>query len=85
MTVSTVPRPVIRMTAQCGIVALGGVQHVEAGALVDVDIGDDDGVGLAAEALDGFAGGGDRIHVVAAGFERRLDGELQRRIVFDQE
>ena len=43
-----VPRPVIRITAQQRVLALGGVQHVQAGALVHVDIGDHDGVGLSA-------------------------------------
>ena len=65
------------------VLALGGFEHVQAGALVDVDIGDHDGVGVVRQPLDGVAGGGYRVHRVALLFQGRLDGELERRIVFD--
>ena len=71
------------MTAQSGIFSLGGFEHIEAGAFVDVDIGEDDGVGLFAEALDGVAGGGGGVDGVALRFERGLDGELEVQVVFD--
>ncbi len=66
-----------------GIVALGGIEHVEAGALIDVDIGNDDGIFAIAQPLDGFAGGGYRIHRIALLFERGENRKLQAGIVFD--
>jgi hypothetical protein len=64
--------------------ALGGVQHVETGALVNIDVGDDDWVTTAVEALDGFTGCGDGVHRIALFFERGQDRKLQCRIVFDE-
>ena len=66
------------------ILALGGIQHIQAGALVDVDIGEDHRIGVVAQTLDGLTSGGDGIHRIALRLQRRDDGEIQVRIVFDQ-
>ncbi len=65
-----------------GVLALGGIQDVEAGALIDIDIGNDDRIGRIGQPLDGLAGGGNGVHGVSIRLEGRLDGELQCRIVF---
>ena len=65
------PRAVIRITAQSGLCSPRRVQHVEAGALVQVNVGDDDGVGVALQALHGFAGGGHGFHGVSFQFQAR--------------
>ncbi len=62
--------------------ALGGIQHVEAGALVDIDIGDHNRVGFVRQTVDGVARGGNCFHLVPVSFQRGLNGELKRRIVF---
>ena len=65
------------------VLALGGIQHVQAGALVDIDIGEDDRVGGIAQTLHGLARGGHRVHRIPLRLQRREDGEIQIRIVFD--
>jgi hypothetical protein len=66
-----------------GILFAGRFQHVQPGALVDIDIGDDDGIGVFAQAFQCFAGGGYGIHRIAFQFQESLDGISNGIIVFD--
>ena len=61
----------------------GGFQHVQSGAFIHVNIGDHDGVRFArVQPIERVAGGGNGVHQIPLRLERRLNGELQRRIVF---
>ncbi len=66
-----------------GIFLAGCLQHIEPGALVDIDVGDDDGVGVVAQAFQRFAGRRYGIHRIAFQFQKSLDGISNGIIVFD--
>ena len=55
-----------------------GFEHIKAGLLIDIDIdiGDDDRVGIGRDALNGIPGGGYRVHGVTFLLQRGLDSEL---------
>jgi hypothetical protein len=65
------------------VLALGGIQHIQAGAFININIREDHWVRVVAQALQSLTGGRHRVHRISLRLQRRDDCEIQIRIVFD--
>ncbi len=68
-----------------GILFAGSFQHVQPGALVDINVRNYDGIGVVAQALQRFARRRHGVYRIAFQFQKGLDGISDGIIVFDHE
>ena len=62
-----------------------GVQHIDAGALVQINVGDHDGIGLRRQPLDRLARRADRLGLVALQLQHGHHGVPYRRVILDDQ